>query len=81
MSAAQQRDGASKLGMGSISRFVNHKQTALPYKEGAPALALAAGCTISGCEYQCPHSTCLPGEYKVSCHIRQAVRAGFIYET
>ena len=31
----KQRDGASKLGMGWISRFVNHKQAALPYKEGA----------------------------------------------
>ena len=29
MSAATQRDGASKLGMGSISRFVNHKQEGL----------------------------------------------------
>ena len=32
------------------------------------------------CIYVRPHSTChlrLQGEYKVSCHIRQAVRVGF----
>ena len=44
MSTVKQHDGASNLGMGWISRFVNHVQAALPYKEGATTMV---GCTVT----------------------------------
>ena len=52
MSAAKQRDRASYLRMGLISRFVNRARNKLPCKEGAKAVWLLEGCVDSRYEYR-----------------------------